>query len=80
MSACAGSACCRVHPDNLDETYEQIRTILNDLATNGPSGEEADRFRAYSTGAITLDFESIGSHLDHAIELIMEYDDHAIDP
>jgi predicted Zn-dependent peptidase len=74
------SVSCSVRPDDLDETYQRIRAILADLATHGPTDEEADRFRAYSTGAVALDFESVTARLDHAIELIMEHSDHAVDP
>lgn len=74
------SASCSVHPDDLDEAYERIQGILADLRAHGPTDEEVRRFSAYSTGAVALDFESVGSRLGHAIELIMEYGDHEVDP
>jgi predicted Zn-dependent peptidase len=74
------SVSCSVHPDDLDETFERIQAILSNLRLHGPTDEEARRFSAYSTGAVALDLESASSRLDHAIELIMEYDDHDIDP
>jgi predicted Zn-dependent peptidase len=74
------SVSCSVHPDNLEETFARIQAILGNLRVHGPTAEEARRFSAYSTGAVTLDFESSRSRLDHAIELILEYGDHDIDP
>jgi predicted Zn-dependent peptidase len=71
---------CSVSPERLEEAYEQITAILADLRAHGPSEEEARRFRAYASGAVALDFESVTNRLDHAIQLIIEYADHAIDP
>jgi len=74
------SVSCSVHPDNLAETYERIEAILASLRAHGPTDEESRRFSAYSTGAVALDFESASSRLEHAVELIMEYGDHDVDP
>jgi predicted Zn-dependent peptidase len=71
---------CSVSPPRLQEAYEQITAILADLSAHGPSEEEARRFCAYASGAVALDFESVTNRLDHAIQLIIEYADHAIDP
>ena len=71
---------CSVRPADLDETLERIHGIVTDLQAHGPTDEEADRFSAYSTGAVALSFESVGDHLGHATELIMEYGDHDLDP
>jgi predicted Zn-dependent peptidase len=74
------SVSCSVGAGDVDEVYERINAIVADLRQHGPTDEEAERFSAYSTGAVALDFESVNSRLDHAIELIMEYGDHDIDP
>jgi predicted Zn-dependent peptidase len=71
---------CSVNPADLDEAFERIQAILMDLRTTGPTDEETSRFRSYSGGAATLDFESVNSRLSYATELIMEYDDHDVDP
>ena len=71
---------CSVSPPDLEEAYELIGSIIADLRAHGPSEEEANRFRAYASGSAALYFESVSHRLDHAIELIMEYGDHAIDP
>jgi predicted Zn-dependent peptidase len=71
---------CSVGPSDLEQAYERIAAILTDLRAHGPSDEEARRFRAYSTGAVARDFESVTNRLDHAIELIMEYGDYDVDP
>lgn len=71
---------CSISPAALDETYERIGANLDNLRADGPSDEEARRFCAYSSGVAALGFESVSSRLDHAIELIMEYADHAVDP
>jgi predicted Zn-dependent peptidase len=71
---------CSVGPSDLQEAYERITEILADLRAHGPGDEEVRRFRAYSTGAVARDFESVTSRLDHAIELIMEYGDYDVDP
>jgi predicted Zn-dependent peptidase len=71
---------CSVRPADLDETVGRIHTIVADLQAHGPTDEEAHRFGAYSTGAVALSFESVSNRLQHAIELIMEHGDHAVDP
>jgi predicted Zn-dependent peptidase len=71
---------CSVGAGDLAEIYERIQTILADLHANGPTEEETARARAYATSAVALDFESSSSLTDHAVELIMGYDDHDIDP
>ncbi len=74
------SVSCSVSPSDLNETYGRIEAILAALRAGGPTAEEHRRFRAYSTGAVTLDFESVGSRLDHAIESIMQHGDHDLEP
>jgi predicted Zn-dependent peptidase len=71
---------CSVRAADLAETYERVEAIVADLRANGPTDEEATRARLYAIGAATLDFESSGEHVDHALELIMEYGDHDVDP
>jgi predicted Zn-dependent peptidase len=71
---------CSVSPAALGETYDRIGAVLDSLRADGPSDEEARRFCAYSSGAVALSFESVSARLDHAIELIMEYGDHEVDP
>lgn len=74
------SVSCSVSPSDLRETYGRIEAILASLRALGPTAEEHNRFRAYSTGAVTLDFESVSSRLDHAIESIMQHGDHQLEP
>ncbi len=74
------SVSCSVAPSDLHEALGRIQTILADLRADGPTEEEHRRFRAYSTGAVALDFESVRSRLDHAVELIMQHSDHVLDP
>jgi predicted Zn-dependent peptidase len=74
------SVSCSVHPSDLAETYEQIGLILSNLRAHGPTDEEARRFRAYTTGTAALDFESAGHLVDHAIDLVLEYNDFDIEP
>jgi predicted Zn-dependent peptidase len=71
---------CSVRPSDLDEAYERIQTILGSLRATGPTDEESRRMCAYAAGAAALEFESVSSRLDHAVELIMEYGDHDVDP
>jgi predicted Zn-dependent peptidase len=71
---------CNVNPAALEEAYERTQAILASLRADGPSDEETSRFRAYTGGAAALDFESVNARLDHAIELIMEFGDHDVDP
>lgn len=73
------SVSCSVHPDDLDEARERIQAIIGNLRARGPTDEETRRFSAYSAGAVAVDFESTSSRL-HAVELIMEYGDHDVDP
>ncbi|MGO9957570.1 MAG: M16 family metallopeptidase [Solirubrobacteraceae bacterium] len=74
------SVSCSVGPADVDEVFTRVQSIVGHLSANGPTEEEVCRFRAYSAGAATLDFEAIGLRMDYAIELIMEYDDHELDP
>jgi predicted Zn-dependent peptidase len=71
---------CSVSPADLEEAYDRINAILADLRAHGPSEDEARHFRGYASGAAALDFESVTNRVDHAIQLIVEYADHAIDP
>ena len=74
------SISCSLRPSSVAQTFEQIGLILSDLRAHGPTDEEARRFGAYATGAAAVDFESPGHLADHAIELVLEYDDFDIDP
>jgi predicted Zn-dependent peptidase len=74
------SVSCSVRAPYLGEMYEGIETIVADLRRSGPSGEEADRARSYASGTAALGFESTRARADHAVELIMEYGDHDVDP
>jgi len=74
------SVSCSVAAPDLEEAYARIEAILANLSADGPTDEEHRRFRAYSAGAVTLDLESIGSRLDHTVELIMQHDDHDLEP
>jgi predicted Zn-dependent peptidase len=71
---------CSVGAGDLDETYDCIETIVGDLRANGPGEEEVARARAYASTAVVLAFESAGELVDHAIQLIMEFGDHDLDP
>lgn len=71
---------CSVNPADVEEAYERIDAILADLKAHGPGEEEARRLRAYASGAVALEFESVNTRVDHAIELIMEHADHEVDP
>jgi predicted Zn-dependent peptidase len=74
------SVSCSVAPSDLDETCERIQAILAALRAAGPTDEEHRRFCAYATGAVALDFESVSARVDHAVELIIQHDDHDLDP
>jgi len=74
------SVSCSVAPSGLDEACARIQAILARLRSGGPTDEEHCRFRAYSTGAVTLDLESISARLDHAVEMVMQHGDHDLDP
>ena len=74
------SVSCSVRAADVAETYEGINAIVADLRDSGPSGEEADRSRSYASGTAALGFESTRACADHAVELIMEYGDHDVDP
>lgn len=71
---------CSVDHSRAEEAVERINRILAELRRDGPTEEEGRRFQAYSTGAVALDLEGVGSQVDHAVELIMEYGDEEVDP
>ena len=71
---------CSVRAPDLTETYLGIEAIVADLRKRGPSEEEAARARSYAGGSAALGFESTRARADHAVELIMEYGDHDVDP
>ena len=71
---------CSLRPDNVPEAYEVIGSIVADLSADGPTEEESARARSYATGTGALGFESSRARADHAVELIMEYGDHDVDP
>ncbi len=74
------SVSCSVRASDLGEIYEGIDAIVMDLRKSGPSDEESVRARSYAGGASALAFESTRARADHAVELIMEYGDHDVDP
>ena len=71
---------CSVRARDLTETYLAIEAIITDLREHGPSEEESARARSYAGGSAALGFESTRARADHAVELIMEYGDHDVDP
>jgi predicted Zn-dependent peptidase len=71
---------CSVQAPDVAETYQRINSIVTGLATDGPTEEEVIRARAYATAATVLHYEAPEACVDHAVELIMEYGDHEIDP
>ncbi len=74
------SVSCSVRSPDLTEIYQGIEAIITDLRVHGPSDEESARARSYAGGSAALAFESTRARADHAIELIMEYGDHDVDP
>jgi predicted Zn-dependent peptidase len=74
------SVSCSVRASDLTATYEGIEAIIMDLRESGPSDEESARARSYAGGSSALGFESTRARADHAVELIMEYGDHDVDP
>lgn len=74
------SVSCSVRASDLTETYVGIEAIVTDLRERGPSDEESFRARSFASGSAALGFESTRACADHAVELIMEYDDHDVDP
>jgi predicted Zn-dependent peptidase len=74
------SISCSVRAPDLAELYERIETIVRELREHGPSDEEWARARSYTGGSAALSFESTRARADHAVELIMEYGDHDVDP
>ena len=71
---------CSLRPSSVAEAYERIDAIVTGLSRNGPTEEEALRARSYAAGVNSLNFESTVARADHAVELIMEHDDHDVDP
>jgi len=69
-----------VRAPDLTETYLTIEAIVGDLRKRGPSEEESARARSYAGGSAALGFEPTRARADHAVELIMEYGDHDVDP
>ena len=67
------------HPTSPRPTW-RIEAIVTDLREHGPSEEESVRARSYAGGSAALGFESTRARADHAVELIMEYGDHDVDP
>jgi predicted Zn-dependent peptidase len=74
------SVSCSVRAADVAEIYEGIEAIVTDLGKHGPSDEESARARSYTSGTAALGFESTRACADHAVELIMEYGDHGVDP
>lgn len=71
---------CSLLAANVAEAYQAIDAVIAKLRANGPTEEEASRARSYASGACALSFESITARADHALELIMRYGDHELDP
>jgi len=71
---------CSLRPADVAEAYERVERIVAALAEHGPTAEEADRARAYAAGATALTFDSVAGRAEHAIELIMDNDDEAVEP
>jgi predicted Zn-dependent peptidase len=71
---------CSVQASDVTEAYQRINSIIAGLARDGPTEEEVIRARAYATAATVLHYEAPEACVDHAVELIMEYGDHEIDP
>jgi predicted Zn-dependent peptidase len=71
---------CNLRASNIAETYERIDAIIAELSEKGPTEEESLRARSYATGASALNYESTTARVDHAVELIMQYGDHEVDP
>jgi predicted Zn-dependent peptidase len=71
---------CSLRPSDVVEAYERINGIVTALSEHGPTEEEAVRARAYATGMTALTFDSVVGRADHAIELIMERGDDAVEP
>jgi predicted Zn-dependent peptidase len=74
------SVSCSVRAPDLAETYRRIDAIVTDLRERGPSDEESARARSYTGGSTALGFESTRARADHAVELIMDFGDHDVDP
>jgi len=79
-SAAFLSVSCSVRPANLAETYERIRAIIGASARTGPAMRRPAGLWRTARGAATLELESADARLEHAVELIMQYDDHDVDP
>ena len=71
---------CSIRAPDFTEAYVGIEGIVADLRERGPSEEEAARARSYAAGSAAIGFESTRARADHAVELIMEYGDHDVDP
>jgi predicted Zn-dependent peptidase len=71
---------CSLRSSDVVEAYERINGIVTALTENGPTEEEAQRARAYASGMTALAFDSVVGRSDHAIELVMEHNDPAVDP
>lgn len=71
---------CCLQSQDLAEVYERIEEIIGSLGKSGPTDEEAIRARSYTVGSATLDFESPSGPADHAVDLIINYKDHNVDP
>jgi predicted Zn-dependent peptidase len=71
---------CSLRPADVGEAYERVERIVAALSEQGPTTEEAKRARAYAAGATALSFDSVAARAEHAIELIMDNDDDAVDP
>ena len=71
---------CSVHPSDLLQTLERIERIVMSLGQHRPTEEEVLRARAYAVGTLVRTYESTHARANHAVELVMEYDDEDVDP
>src|SRR4029453_5222711 len=69
-----------LRPADVAEAYERIERIVAALSKQGPTAGETERAGAYAAGATALTFDSVAGRAEHAIELIMDNDDDAVEP
>jgi predicted Zn-dependent peptidase len=70
---------CSLLAANIDEAYRRIDAIVTELSEHGAKDEEVQRARSYAVGTSALGFESTTARTGHAVDLIMDYGDHAVD-
>jgi predicted Zn-dependent peptidase len=57
----------------LDEAYERMRGIVNELRTDGPREAEVERSKRYAAGARVLGFENTGAVARYAAQQAVVY-------